>query len=121
MRLRLAGFCAAWLLIVVGDFTQAADVSCLSLERIVNARNGNHYTRSGAIRQSLSRCFGRAGNAKKEIRYFKAALTRWEREGKLKSFLAYKYEEFSALLEDRNRLREAWDARRYADDLRMAR
>ncbi len=108
------------LLINTVSISNASEASCLTLEAIVNGPTGNRYTRSGAARQSLSRCFGRAGNADKEIRYFKAALIRWEREGKLKSFLAYKYEEFSALLEDRNRLREAWDARRYADDLRMA-
>lgn len=118
---RVAGVYAVLFLFNAVSISHASEVSCLSLERIVNERGGNHYTRSGAIRQSLSRCFGRVGNADKAIRYFKAALNRWEREGKLKSFLAYKYEELSDLLEDRNRLREAWDARRYADDLRMAR
>ena len=120
MTSRIVGLLTVLLLFNVGKTAHASDAPCLSLERVVNGGGDNLYTRSGAIRQRLSRCFGRAGNAGKEIRYFKAALSRWEREGKLKSFLAYKYEELSDMLEEHNRLREAWDARRYADDLRVA-
>ena len=94
---------------------------CLALETIVTSRRGNSYTQSGAVRQRLSRCFGRAGDADSMVRYFKSALSRWAEEGKLKSFLAYKYEELADLFENLNRLRDAWDARRYADDLRSAR
>ena len=55
------------------------------------------------------------------VHYFKSALSRWAKEGKLKGFLAYKYEELADTYENLNRLRDAWDARRYADDLRSAR